>query len=439
VQPIVSRRPQEDTVSIDELSHRIGNRSFKAGVVGLGYVGLPLAVTIVEAGFEVVGYDISAEVVDKVNAGISTTVDISAERLTAAVVRGLRATTKAEDLTEVDVVFICVPSPLGLHREPDLSFIRSAAGTVGDIARPGMLICLESTTYPGTTREIVLPAVTANGLELDRDILVAYSSERVSPGAGIELRDIPKVVGGVSSMSTRVASEVYSTFLESVHPVATAEVAEFSKLLENTYRAVNIALINELAQFAHRIDVDIWEAIDAAATKPFGFQPFYPGPGVGGHCIPLDPQYLAWRARQEGVSLSFIDSAERVNRSMPEYVASRVSDLLNDRGKSVRGARILAVGIAYKRDVADARESAPLEVLRRLQSTGAHVSVVDPLFSLAYIRSLGLEPAESPLGRYDLGLILTDHSAVDFESVAAASDAIFDTRNRYGEGAATRL
>jgi UDP-N-acetyl-D-glucosamine dehydrogenase len=426
-------------VSIDELSHRIGSRSFKAGVVGLGYVGLPLAVTILEAGFQVIGFDISAAVVDKVNAGTSTTVDISTERLTAAVGLGFRATTNADDLAEVDVVFICVPSPLGLHREPDLSFIRSAAGTVGAVARPGMLISLESTTYPGTTREIVLPAVTATGLELDRDILVAYSSERVSPGARIELRDIPKVVGGVSVKSTRVASEVYATFLESVHPVATAEVAEFSKLLENTYRAVNIALINELAQFAHRIDVDIWEAIDAAATKPFGFHPFYPGPGVGGHCIPLDPQYLAWRARQEGVSLSFIDSAERVNRSMPEYVVRRVSDLLNDRGKSVRGARVLAVGIAYKRDVADARESAPLEVLRRLQSTGAHVSVIDPLFDAAYIRSLGLEPAEIPLSQYDLGLILTDHSAVDYESVAAAVEAIFDTRNRYAEGAATRL
>ena len=426
-------------MSLDDLIARVHGGSFTAGVVGLGYVGLPLAVTIVEAGIPVIGFDISEDVVRRLAAGSSTTIDVSSERLADALANGFRATTHAGELAEADAVFICVPSPLGLHREPDLTFIQSAAKTVGEIARPGMLISLESTTYPGTTREIVLPAVTAGGLELDRDVVVAYSSERVSPGADVELRDIPKVVGGVSDLSTRIASDVYERFVADVHPVASAEIAEFSKLLENTYRAVNIALINELAQFANRIDVDIWEAIGAAATKPFGFQPFYPGPGVGGHCIPLDPQYLAWRARQEGMSLSFIDSAERVNRSMPQYVARRVSELLNDKGKSLRGAHILAVGIAYKRDVADSRESAAMEVVKELQSAGAQISVVDPLFPADHIRSLGLEPAEVPFRQYDIAVILTDHTAVDYDAVKAAADTVFDTRNHFSDPDVVKL
>jgi len=296
-----------------------------------------------------------------------------------------------------------------------------------------VFVSLESTTYPGTTSEILVPTLTAGDLELDVDLFVAFSPERVSPGGDVRLSEIPKVVGGVTKASTAVGAAVYGRFIDVVHPVGSAEVAEFSKLLENTYRAVNIGLVNELAQFSERIGVDIWEAIDAAATKPFGFQPFYPGPGVGGHCVPLDPQYLAWRAREVGSFLSFIDTAERVNRGMPNYVARRAIELLNEDAKSVRGSKILAVGIAFKPDVADDRESAPIEVLNVLKSAGAEIHVIDPYFDSSHIERRGFIPATNPTGvDFDLAIVLTNHLNVDYAAVADAAALVLDTRNAYG-------
>lgn len=400
-------------------------------VIGLGYVGLPLAVTIAEAGLDVIGYDISERVVDDLVRGSSRTVDVSDARLSAALAAGFTVTSDPSVIGKADAVFICVPSPLGSHGQPDMTDIASAASTIGRYAHPDMLVSLESTTYPGTTNGVLVPALTAGGLRLDDDIFVAFSSERVSPGSGLELRQIPKVVGGVTEASTKVATAVYGRFIDTVHPVTTAEVAEFSKLLENTYRAVNIALMNELAQFANRIGVDIWETIEAAATKPFGFAPFYPGPGVGGHCIPLDPQYLAWRAREVGSSVSFIDTADRVNGDMARYVVQRAVELLNTYEKSVRGSRVLAVGMAYKRDVGDDRESAALRVLGELARIGASLDVIDPTFDDAHIADRGFKPASVPLGHFDLAIVLTDHTNVDYDAIADAATVVLDTRNVY--------
>ncbi|MCL1593949.1 MAG: nucleotide sugar dehydrogenase [Actinomycetia bacterium] len=426
-------------MTTNNAAERFANEPFTCAVIGLGYVGLPLAITITNAGLDVIGFDVSDRVVNQLSDGRSNTVDVTDAQLSEALESRLRVTTDPTELAKADAVFICVPSPLGIHREPDLSYIRSAAETLGAYVRPGMFVSLESTTYPGTTTEVLVPALTASGLAIDTDLFVAFSPERVSPGGDLELNAIPKVVGGVSAASSEVGAAVYGRFIDTVHAVGSSEVAEFTKLLENTYRAVNIALVNELAQFADRIGVDIWEAIDAAATKPFGFQAFYPGPGVGGHCIPLDPQYLAWRAREVGSSLSFIDTAERINGGMPKYVAQRAIELLNEQAKSVRGSKILAVGIAYKPDVADDRESASIEVLNELRSSGADVHVVDPNFDAAHIEARGFRPATEPFtADFDLAIVLTHHSAVDYSAVAKAAPLVLDTRNAYAT-LATRL
>lgn len=411
---------------------RFATEPITCAVIGLGYVGLPLAVTIAEAGLDVIGFDVSEGVVSQLASGTSNTVDVSDEQLADVLASRLSVTADHNELAKADAVFICVPSPLGAHREPDLSYIRSAAETLGSVIRSGMFVSLESTTYPGTTSVVLTGALTEGGLELDTDLFVAFSPERVSPGGDLELNAIPKVVGGVTETSTAVGAAVYGRFIDSVHPVGSAEVAEFTKLLENTYRAVNIGLINELAQFSERIGVDIWEAIDAAATKPFGFETFYPGPGVGGHCIPLDPQYLAWRAREVGASLSFIETAENVNRGMPKYVVRRAIEILNERAKSVRESKILAIGIAYKPDVADDRESASIVVLEELRAAGAAIRVVDPNFDGAHIERRGFLPADENLGNgFDLAIVLTDHSNVDYEAVANAAPVVLDTRNVY--------
>jgi UDP-N-acetyl-D-glucosamine dehydrogenase len=296
-----------------------------------------------------------------------------------------------------------------------------------------MLISLESTTYPGTTEDILVPAVEAAGLELDSNVFVAFSPERVSPGAEMKTGDIPKVVGGISPVSTEVAAAAYGRVVAAVYPVSSARSAEMAKLLENTYRAVNIGLINEMAQLAHELEIDIWEVIDAAATKPFGFQAFYPGPGVGGHCIPLDPQFLAWRAKEANFAIRFIDLAEQVNTKMPGYTAARVGDLLNRHGKPVFGTRILGVGIAYKPDVADDRESASIEVLRELQQRGAEISVLDPVVGADRIESHGFAAVapSAPLDNYAIAVILTDHEVIDLEQIAAEVPLVLDTRGVY--------
>lgn len=404
--------------------------TWTAGVIGLGYVGLPLAVNAVERGLRAVGYDRSAEVVSDLRAGRSRVDDVSDEQLQAALAAGLRITDDPSLLGEADALFICVPSPLNRHRQPDLRFIEAAAATVGEVARPGSLIALESTSYPGTTDEVMVPAAVSAGLVLDEDVFVAFSPERVDPGRATSIGSIPKVVGGVSPTSGEVAAAAYSRLVDSVHLVSSARAAEMSKLLENTYRAVNIGLVNEMAELAHEIDIDIWEVIDAAATKPFGFQAFYPGPGVGGHCIPLDPQYLAWRAKEAGFATRFIDLAEQVNTRMPGYTASRVADLLNSSGLPLFGTRVLAVGVAYKPNVGDARESPALDVLEELARRGAVVSVWDPLVEEAEQKDLGYELVSGPHD-HQIAVILADHDVFDYEAIAREVPIVFDSRGAY--------
>jgi UDP-N-acetyl-D-glucosamine dehydrogenase len=403
------------------------------GVIGLGYVGLPLAVTAADKGLGVIGFDVSQGRIDALEYGTSHIDDISDDDLARVLALGARFTADPSMLAEADAIIICVPSPLGRNRQPDLSFIEASAATVRSDARPGQLISLESTTYPGTTEDIIVPAVKDAGLKLDADVWVTFSPERVSPGDDLKTGEIPKIVGGVTPMSTEVGAAAYRRIVSSVFPVSSARAAEMAKLLENTYRAVNIGLVNEMAQLADKLDIDIWEVVDAAATKPFGFHAFYPGPGVGGHCIPLDPQYLAWRAREANFATRFIDLAEQVNTTMPAYNAERIAEILNTRGLPVFGTRILGVGIAYKPDIADDRESASLDVLDDLRRKGAEISVLDPLVGDDRIRRHGYEPVaetDDP-SRFAIAAVLADHNSIDYELLASAVPVVFDARGAY--------
>lgn len=409
------------------------DEAWTAGVIGLGYVGLPLGVTAVEAGLACVGFDVAPERVAGLRAGRSPVEDVSDTQLRKALDDGIEFTSDPQRLADADAVFVCVPSPLGRNREPDMRFIRAAADIVSEVVRPGQLVSLESTTYPGTTEEIILTAVTSGGLHLDEEVFVAFSPERVSPGGKLKTAEIPKVVGGVTPRSGSVAAAAYRRIVPAVHVVSSTRAAEMTKLLENTYRAVNIGLINEMAQLAHELDIDIWEVVAAAATKPFGYQAFFPGPGVGGHCIPLDPQFLAWRAKEANFATRFIDLAEQVNSNMPSYTAGRVADLLNGRGLPVFGTEILGVGIAYKPNVADDRESASLHVLDELRKRGASVSVLDPLVDPERVRYHGYRPVTpgDDLSGFSAAVILTDHDGLDLEGIAAAVPAVFDARGAY--------
>ena len=407
--------------------------TLRVGVIGLGYVGLPLAVTAAHRGVEVIGFDVDATKVARVTDGRSHVEDVTGAALAAAMAAGAVFTSDEARLADADALLIAVPSPLGRNRQPDTSYIEAAAATVARIARPGQLVSLESTTYPGTTEDHLVPAVEAAGLTLDEDVFVAYSPERVDPGNRLGTGVIPKVVGGVTPLSGAVAAAVYGRLVETVHTVTSARAAELTKLLENTYRAVNIAMVNELTQVANAFDIDIWEVIDAAATKPFGFQAFYPGPGVGGHCIPLDPQYLAWRARELRVTTRFIDLAEDVNVHMPDYVVSRIAGLLNTRGLPLRGARVLGVGAAYKRNVGDDRESPAVDVLRLLAARGVEVAVHDPHVAPERLARHGYRVVDelTTAGPIDLAVVLTDHADVDYHRLALHADAVFDTRGVY--------
>ena len=407
--------------------------SWTAGVIGLGYVGLPLAVAASNAGLSCIGFDVSTRTVAQVRDGSSHVDDVSDAELRQALDGGLVVTDDPARL-DADAIFIAVPSPLGRNRQPDMSYIEAAAATIRDVVRPGQLVSLESTTYPGTTDDILVPAATSTGLVLDRDVFVAFSPERVDPGNERSTAQIPKVVGGVTEQSGRVAAAAYARIVPAIHRVATARAAEMTKLLENTYRAVNIGLVNELAQLCHELGIDVWEVVEAADTKPFGFQAFHPGPGVGGHCIPLDPQFLAWRAREARFATRFIDLAEQVNTGMPIYTAARASELLNRRGQPTFGARILAVGVAYKPNVADSRESPALDVITELRRRGAEISVFDPLVGDEHIRQLGWTPSRGTdieLAGYDLAVVLTDHDAVDYKRLAAHVPLVFDARGAY--------
>jgi UDP-N-acetyl-D-glucosamine dehydrogenase len=417
------------------LLSRIELRQARIGVIGLGYVGLPLAVEFARSGFDVTGFDVDDSKTAAINAGRSYIPDVPAADL-AAVVSGdkLHATADIARLAGMDVIDICVPTPLRKTKDPDLSYIVKAVEGVAAILRPGQLVILESTTYPGTTNEVVQPMLEAKGLKAETDFFLAFSPERVDPGNGqYTTRSIPKVVGGIGPASTAVATELYRTVVSTVVPVSSTRVAEMVKLLENTFRAVNIGLVNEIALMCHKMDINVWEVIDAAGTKPFGFMPFYPGPGLGGHCIPIDPFYLSWKARQSGFEARFIELAGQVNGAMPEYVVQRIADALNSVKKSINGSRIHLFGVAYKRDVNDMRESPALDILELLHRRGAEVSYTDPY--VPHLRHAGhaLEsvPFEQAVSGQlcDCAVIATDHSVFDYAAIAARLALVVDTRN----------
>ncbi len=419
----------------------IESKQARVGVVGLGYVGLPLLSEFAGAGFEAVGFEVDAKKADQINAGVSYIGDVASEALKKHVdSQRLRATIDFNDLQECDAVIICVPTPLRKTKEPDVSYILAAAEEIKQRLHQGQLIILESTTYPGTTDEVLLPMFEGTGLSLDQDFLLAFSPERVDPGnPEFQTHNIPKVVGGVTPDSTEAAAFLYSQVVREVHSVSSARVAETAKLLENTFRAVNIGMANEMARLCYALNIDTWEVIRAAATKPFGFMAFYPGPGIGGHCIPLDPHYLSWKARQHGFDSRFIGLAEEVNSRMPDHVVQLVSDGLNDESKSMKGSRILLLGVAYKKDINDVRESPALSIIDRLRAKGANVSYHDPFVAEVRFDDAHTEGGGAPLSsvpltdealqQTDCVVIVANHTATDYERVCRLSSLIVDTRN----------
>jgi UDP-N-acetyl-D-glucosamine dehydrogenase len=416
------------------LEVRLTGRTARCAVIGLGYVGLPLAIEFARAGFTVDGIDVDAKKVRTLQKGRSYVADVPAADVAAMVKAGrFRATTDFRVLARADTVNICVPTPLNKTKDPDVSYIVAAATEVARHLRPGQLVILESTTYPGTTDELILPLLTARGGKVGRDFYLAFSPERVDPGnPQFQTRNIPKVVGGVTPRCTAMARLLYSQTLETVVPVSSTRVAEMVKLLENTFRSVNIGLANETALLCERLDIDVWEVIDAAATKPFGFMPFYPGPGLGGHCIPIDPFYLSWKAKLSGFEARFIELAGQINGHMPEHVVRRVVEALNRHARAVKGSRILVLGVAYKADIDDTRESPSLDILELLEEMGAKVDYADPfvptlLFAGRKRRAVRLTPAV--LKRYDCAVIATNHREFDYGLVLAHVRAIVDTRN----------
>jgi UDP-N-acetyl-D-glucosamine dehydrogenase len=425
----------------NDLITLITNKQAHVGVIGLGYVGLPLLVEFASKGFRCTGFEVDEAKANQINAGTSYIGDVPSRKVKEVVdAKRLRATTDFNHLTECDVIIICVPTPLRKTKEPDVSYILAAAEEIAKRLRRGHLIILESTTYPGTTDEVLLPMLEAKGLKLDEDFLLAFSPERVDPGnPQFQTHNIPKVVGGVTEDSTTVAAHLYSQIVNDVHAVSSARVAEAAKLLENTFRAVNIGMANEMARLCYALNIDTWEVISAAATKPFGFMPFYPGPGIGGHCIPLDPHYLSWKARQHGFDSRFIGLAEEVNSRMPEHVVQLVSDGLNDERKAMKGSNVLLLGVAYKKDINDVRESPALSIIDRLRAKGANVRYHDPF--VAEVRfddahtDAGGEPLSSvPLTNEELQsadcvIIVTDHSDIDYKRVCSVVPLIVDTRN----------
>ncbi|MCZ8203701.1 nucleotide sugar dehydrogenase [Gemmatimonas sp.] len=418
----------------DQALAKIADRTAVIGVIGLGYVGLPLAIEFVHAGFRVIGYDVSTRVVDLLMAGESHIQDVPADAVKAAVASGKLVATAIEDrLGECDAISIAVPTPLSKTRDPDMAYVLSAADAIARQAHPGLCVVLESTTYPGTTRELLQPRLEAKGLTVGQDIFVAFSPERVDPGNPIyHTRNTPKVVGGITPACVEVATALYESCIDTVVPVSSPEAAELVKLLENTFRAVNIAMVNELAIVCDKLGVNVWEVIEAAATKPFGFMKFTPGPGIGGHCIPLDPHYLAWKMRTLNYKTRFIDLASEINSHMPEWVVQKVADALNEVRKAVRGSRLLVLGVAYKRDIDDVRESPALDVIRLLEERGAHVEFHDPFVSEfreeGHSRK-GVELSDEMLRWADAVVVVTDHKTVDYQRVVDHATLVVDTRN----------
>ncbi len=419
-----------------ELRARIRARRARVGIIGMGYVGLPLAVEFARSGFRVDGIDVDAAKVRAINAGRTYIGDVEDRDLRDLVASGrLSATGRFDVLGRADCAVVCVPTPLRKTRDPDISFIVAALEQVGRRLHRGMLVVLESTTYPGTTEEIMLPRLQQSGLQAGRDFFLAFSPERVDPGNEVwRTRNTPKVVGGITPACGNMAALLYRQVVETVVPVSSAKAAEMIKLLENTFRSVNIALVNEIALICDRLGLEVWEVIDAAATKPFGFMPFYPGPGLGGHCLPIDPHYLSWKLRTLDYQARFIELAAEINGSMPHHVLSKVVDALNGQGKAVSTSRVLVLGVAYKRDTSDTRESPALDVMKLLRERGAAVDYHDPHVPLlppgqagSAGRSIPLTPAR--LRRYDCAVVVTDHSAVDYQQVVDHSRSVVDTRN----------
>jgi UDP-N-acetyl-D-glucosamine dehydrogenase len=414
------------------LAEKMRTRRARVGIVGLGYVGLPLAVEFARAGFSVTGIDISEEKTRRVNAGDSYIGDIPSATLAPLVESGLlRATTDFSAVLELDTINICVPTPLRKTKDPDMSFIVSSCGEIARYFHAGMLVILESTTYPGTTDELVLPILARSGLEVGHDFFLCFSPERVDPGnPKYQTANIPKVVGGCTPACTEMGRLFYAQALETVVPVSSTQVAEMVKLLENTFRMINIGLVNELALMCDRMRIDVWEVIDAAATKPFGFMPFYPGPGLGGHCIPIDPFYLSWKTKQAGIEARFIELAGYINGQMPHFVADKVQNALNDVSKPVKGSKIHVMGVAYKRDIDDMRESPALDVMMLLQRRGGTVSYSDPHVPRLHLGEVDLESLpESAAADADCVVIVTDHAVFDYPGLVERSRVIVDTRN----------
>jgi UDP-N-acetyl-D-glucosamine dehydrogenase len=425
----------------EEIKKLVEAKQARVGVIGLGYVGLPLAAEFARRGLRAVGFEVDARKAEMINRGESYIGDVSSEALAEVVsAERLHATVDFDELSSCDAIIICVPTPLRKTKEPDISYILAAAGEIQKRLRRGQLVILESTTYPGTTDEVLLPMFEEMGLKLDEDFLLAFSPERVDPGnPQFHTDNIPKVVGGCTDDSTEVAAALYQMIVKEVHAVSSARVAEAAKLLENTFRAVNIGMANEMARLCYALGIDTWEVIRAAATKPFGFMAFYPGPGIGGHCIPLDPHYLSWKARQHGFDSRFIGLAEEVNSRMPEHVVTLITDALNDDEKSLKGSRVLILGVAYKKDIDDVRESPALSIIDRLRAKGADVRYHDPFvseirFDDAHTQGGG-EPLQTvaltdeEMGGSDCTVIVTDHTEVDYRKVCALSKLIVDTRN----------
>ena len=433
----ITAEPRTETAPIDALLASIDKRTARVGIIGLGYVGLPLVLLFEEAGFPVLGFDVDANKAEMLNRGESYIRHIGVDRIAAAFGRGrVRATTEFDRLADCDAIIICVPTPLGEHREPDLRYIRMTAQTIARFLRRGQLVVLESTTYPGTTREELLPCFEATGLRCGEDFFLAFSPEREDPGnEHFNTKNIPKVVGGINALSGRAAKALYESVIDHVVPVSSAEVAESAKLLENIFRAVNIALVNEMKVVFDRMGINVWEVIEAAKTKPFGFMPFYPGPGLGGHCIPLDPFYLTWKAAEHGMWARFIELAGEVNTSMPRYVVDRTVDAVNRSGKSIVGAKVLVLGLSYKPDIDDDRESPSFELIELLQERGAVVSYCDPYVPAARrgrkheLDLLSVPCTAAEFGRYDAVLVATPHSDFRNPALYSAARLVIDTRN----------
>jgi UDP-N-acetyl-D-glucosamine dehydrogenase len=416
-----------------DLLKKIAEKKVQVGVIGMGYVGLPLAVEVANSGLQVVGIDVDASKVDRINNGKSYIPDVPSSVVAKHVeARRLRAVTDFKVIQELDAIIICVPTPLGKTKDPDLSMVVSAVDRIAENQRPGQLVVLESTTYPGTTEELILPKLEEKGLKVGRDFFLAFSPERVDPGnPTYQTFNTPKVIGGLTPQCLEVASKLYKNFIEKIVPVSSSRAAEMVKLLENTFRSVNIGLVNEMALMCHRLNVDVWEVIEAAATKPFGFMPFQPGPGLGGHCIPIDPLYLSWKLKTLNYRARFIELASEINADMPHYVVNKVNNALNDFSKSVKGSKVLILGVSYKKDIDDLRESPALDVIQLLRQRGAKVMYHDPYvpeiaFDTASLKSVALEEG---LASADCVVIVTNHSNIDYARVERMAKVVLDTRN----------